>query len=54
MSQKQLGQLVGCSQPTIHRIEAGQYVPRGALLITLRKWMQDNGGRIAEACEADE
>ncbi|MBG6143593.1 DNA-binding XRE family transcriptional regulator [Labrenzia sp. EL_142] len=40
ISQHELGALVGCSQSTIHRIETGSYLPRGALELTISSWMR--------------
>lgn len=40
ISQHELGALVGCSQSTIHRIETGSYMPRGALALTISSWMR--------------
>lgn len=41
LSQSELGERVGCSQPTIHRIENGDGEPQGALRITVSKWLEE-------------
>lgn len=53
LTQAQLGALVGCSQSTVHRIEAGAYDPSGALRITLTNWMKSSSGPIDEAKGSD-